>query len=141
MNPIIKVLILTLCINIVAFISMGDNLWQETFVGNSQSSLLNTTNIDLQNPQSIEYSSNVNSITGTNLTTSSTVLGTGSELVYTNSLSVAWKSIQLFFTLFFALPVLFIQMQLPGYVTLMVAIPIAFIYLFSIIFFIRGVNP
>jgi len=141
MNPIIKILILTMCINIVAFIAIKDTVWEETFVGDSESSLFDTSNIDLDEAHSIQTSTNVGNITGMELTSDTTTLGTGSELVYTNPLSIVWRSVGLFFTFFFALPVLLIQMGIPTYIVIMFAVPLAFVYLFSIIFFVRGVNP
>ena len=141
MNPIIKILIITLCINIVAFICMGDTLWNETFVGDSSYNLFDTSKVNLDEAQSITTGANVDTLIGMNMTSESATLGTGSELVYTNPLSIAWGAIKLFFTFSFALPMLLVQMNLPGYVVLMFGIPIFFIYIFAIVFLIRGVNP
>ena len=141
MNPIIKIIILTMCINMVAFIAMQDTEWEETFVGDSSTSLFDMSKIDLDEAQSIKTSANVANITGMKLTSDTTTLGTGSELVYTNPLSIVWGTINLLFTFFFALPVLLIQMGLPTYVVVMFGVPLSFIYLLSIFFFVRGVNP
>lgn len=141
MNPIIKIIILTMCINMVAFIAMQDTVWEETFVGDSSTSLFDMSKVDLDEAQSIKTSANVASITGMELTSDTTTLGTGNELVYTNPLSIVWGTIKLLFTFFFALPVLLIQMGLPTYVVVMFGVPLSFIYLLSIFFFVRGVNP
>ena len=140
MNPIIKIIILTMCINMVAFIAMQDTVWEETFVGDSSTSLFDMSKVDLDEAQSIKTSANVASITGMELTSDTTTLGTGNELVYTNPLSIVWGTIKLLFTFFFALPVLLIQMGLPTYVVVMFGVPLSFIYLLSIFFFVRGVN-
>ena len=141
MNPIIKIMMITMCINIVAFVSMGDTIWNETFVGNSTYSLFDTTNIDLGDTQSIKTGPNVETITRMNMTSDSATLGTWNELVYTNPLSIVWRTVRLFFKFFFALPMLMLQMNMPTYLVLMFGVPIAFIYLFAIVFLVRGVNP
>jgi len=142
MNPLIKILIMTLCINIVAFICMNDVIWEETFVGDSDYSLFDTAKVDLGDAGSVTQGSNVDDIVGIGMgsgDTGTVEIGTG--VSYVDSLSIAWSAVKLFFTFFFALPMLLIQMQLPTYIVIMFGVPMAFIYLFALVFLVRGVNP